>query len=165
MCLLLAGGGCDRQNEIDAQIKGAAHLLRVISHHFLLSPFRFISLDLLREGSQDLGSLLTGAGMDLLWVLPWAFKHTGVSQLWFLCQTSPCIKRLLGARHLPGLLGTLSEDHLFWLRRAAVSAKGLRSHLRPVYAPLVFMFLETLSYTLLSEFLTYLFCGLWSVGT
>lgn len=41
-----------------------------------------------------------------------------------------------------------------------MSANGLRT-----YTSLVFMLSETLSYTLFSEFFTYLFCGLWSVGT
>lgn len=73
-----------------------------------------------------------------------------------------CIKHLLDARHWPELLGTLSEDNPFWPGRAILSAKGLRSHLGPVG---VFMRLETLSYILFSEFLTYLFCGLWSTET
>lgn len=62
--------------------------------------------------------------------------------------------------YLPVLLGTQSEDHPFWPGRAAMSANGLRT-----YVPLVFMLLEILGYTLFSQFFTYLFCGLWSMGT
>lgn len=39
MCLLLTGGGCDGQGEIDTQIKGSLHLLSIISHHSPLSLF------------------------------------------------------------------------------------------------------------------------------
>lgn len=56
----------------------------------------------------------------------------------------------------------MRKSHLAWkshcvCQRSEVTAGTCVS--------LVFMLLEALSFTLFSEFLTYLFCGLWSMTT